>query len=162
MVCVLEKIEEYLHSNTNQPTGTPWINIVMQMIIVAFLLTFDFNKIVIIDNTFSILSYLLEVASLIKLRIYRPNVKRAFDDHSTILSSTRGICLVMTCPVILAISILVSQCMSSDFVELIVINAVFVILGIVLERCFKRDGQKRVVVDEMATYEEIPVDGNDD
>ena len=52
--------------------------------------------------------------------------------------------------------------MSSDFVELIVINAVFVILGIVLERCFKRDGQKRVVVDEMATYEEIPVDGNDD
>ena len=154
----------------------------MQMIIVAFLLTFDFNKIVIIDNTFSILSYLLEVASLIKLRIYRPNVKRAFDDHSTILSSTKGICLVMTCPVrqilfffqhfffqhknepqvILAISILVSQSMSSDFVELIVINAVFVILGIVLERCFKRDGQKRVVVDEMATYEEIPVDGNDD
>ena len=129
------------------------------MFIVAFLLTFDFNKIIIIDNTFSILSYLLEVASLIKLRICRPNVKRAFDDHcSGVLKSTIGICLVMACPVLLALSILVSQCMSSDWVELIVINAVFVLLGIVLERYLGRasDRRRRELYDDAeGRYEEI-------
>jgi amino acid transporter len=34
--------------------GTPWINILMQMCIVASLLTFDFNKIVIIGTFFSL------------------------------------------------------------------------------------------------------------
>ena len=70
----------------------------------------------------------------------------------------------MACPVLLALSIRVSQSMSSDWVELIVINAVFVLLGIVLERYLGRasDRRRRELDDDAeGRYEEISrVDDN--
>lgn len=128
---------------------TPWACIVFQMVIIASLLTFDFNKIIIIDNSFSILSYLLEVASMLKLRRSSPHLQRPFQ-NIPVLRSFVGTCVVMMVPVCLASIVFVCQLVNDEWIELVAINASFLALGFAMGAFTnrRRGGTKKVLLEE--------------
>jgi len=78
-------------------------------------------------------------------------------------------CFVMLCPVVLALIVLVSQFTTPDWYESLLINGVFVLIGVVLERYFRRRSSRSSSHDNITTgiveegkYREIAQEDEDD
>eukprot|EP00939_MAST-03C_sp_MAST-3C-sp1_P004069 g4069.t1 len=117
---------------------TPWFAIVFQMGLVASLLIFDFNFIVIVDNSFSILSFLLEVMSLLVLRTNVPShVDRPFK-RVALFQSRCGIYCVMICPVVVASGVFVVQFTNEKWWVVLLVDTAYILLGFALAKVLCR------------------------
>ena len=76
-------------------TGTPINAILFQFVIIAVLISLDFNSIMCIDNFFSAAQGVLEFAAIVRLRIKRPEMARPYK----IPLSTAGLVLFLIIPI---------------------------------------------------------------
>mmetsp|Transcript_93206 Transcript_93206/g.268327 ORF Transcript_93206/g.268327 Transcript_93206/m.268327 type:complete len:497 (-) Transcript_93206:280-1770(-) len=121
--------------------GTPWFAICFQVAIIVFLVSFDFMSIVIVDNCFSVIGTLLELAAFIKLRLAKPDMPRPF---AVPIRSKLGLAVFMCFPLVLGMTVFVSTFTGGGW-RIPAINFVGLACGPLLHWAIKRFSGARYV-----------------
>jgi amino acid transporter len=107
-------------------TGTPINAILFQFVIIAVLISLDFNSIMCIDNFFSAAQGVLEFAAIVRLRIKRPEMARPYK----IPLSTAGLALFLIVPI--CWSLLICYVTVTDSVQSAATISIGLLLGLIL------------------------------
>lgn len=112
-------------SRISPRTGTPIHAILFQFVIIALLVSLDFNSILCIDNFFSASAAALEFAAIVRLRIKSPELRRPY----RIPLSTRGLILLLLIPT--AWSLLICYVTITDSIQSASTIGVGLLIGLV-------------------------------
>lgn len=82
-------------------TGTPIRVILFQYLLLALLISLDFDSILCIDNFFSAAAAALEFLAILKLRASQPHLPRPY----RIPLGTRGLCAFLTLPILCSLAV---------------------------------------------------------
>jgi len=119
-------------SRISQRTSTPIQANHIKFVIIALLVSLDFNSILCIDNFFSASAAALEFAAIVRLRIKSPELRRPY----RIPLSTRGLILLLLIPT--AWSLLICYVTLTDSIQSASTIGVGLLIGLVLYVPFMR------------------------
>jgi len=115
-----------LFARVSPRTGTPVNAILFQFVIIALLVSLDFNSILCIDNFFSASAAALEFAAIVRLRISRPQMARPYK----IPLGTAGLVVFLLIPT--CWSLLICYVTVTDSIQSASTIGVGVLLGLLL------------------------------
>lgn len=142
----------------NETRGTPENASMLSLVVVMFLVMFDFRSMVIVDNFFSVASGLLEIFAFAHLKQTRPGMERPFS--VPLVKAGWSLVLFLIAPISIGTFVLLSS-FHEGYVAFVTLIPILLI-GFALPRVFRRTHLQQVVESQRKAGLDVqsPIDDN--